>query len=212
VYGLPDLDTKNSIPPVMEAQWTDPKTMYGCSKLYCEKLGSYYSEGYQQLADEIPMRLDFRALRFPGLISAFTVPSGGTSDFGPEMIHAAAQGIKYECFVLPEVRIPFMVMPDAVKAIINLARAPASNLNQRVYNVTSFSFSAEEFKNLALEVFPEAEIEFLPDPQRQAIVDSWPADINDQAARNDWGWSPEYGIDKSCHEYLLKNITAKYHS
>lgn len=210
VYGLPDLKTKYSVPPLTEDQYTDPTTMYGCSKLYCEKVGVYYSQHYLQLADVIPTRVDFRAVRFPGIISAFTVPSGGTSDFGPEMIHAAAQGKPYECFVRPDVRIPFMFMPDAVKALLDLAHAPQETLSRRVYNVTSFSFSARDFQKLVLEDFPEAEIKYIPDPKRQAIVDSWPADINDQAARSDWNWSPAQDADQSCQEYLIKNVIKRY--
>jgi nucleoside-diphosphate-sugar epimerase len=210
VYGLPDLETKNSHPRLTEHEWTEPNTMYGCSKLYCEKVGTYYSEGYQQLADEVPTRLDFRAIRFPGIISAFTIPSGGTSDFGPEMIHAAAQGKPYPCFVRGDVRIPFMVMPDAVRSLQMLAEAPLQRLSQRVYNVTSFSFSAAEFATFTREGFPGAEISFQPDPHRQAIVDSWPADVDDSAARRDWGWEPEYNAEDACQEYLLKNIKAHY--
>ncbi len=210
VYGLPDLQTKNSQPLLKETQWTEPKTMYGCSKLYCEKVGTYYSEGYRQLADQVPARLDFRAIRFPGIISAFTVPSGGTSDFGPEMIHAAAQGQPYQCFVREDVRIPFMVMPDAVRSLQMLAEAPLKQLTQRVYNVSSFSFSAADFAAFTQEGFPEAEISFQPDPHRQAIVDSWPADVDDSAARADWGWKPKYNAEDACQEYLLKNIIAHY--
>src|SRR5690606_14323878 len=87
VYGLPDLATKQRDFYVREWDWNSPTTMYGCNKLYCEQLGSYYSHNYQQLAETTPVMLDFRSLRFPGLISAFTVPSGGTSDYGPEMLH-----------------------------------------------------------------------------------------------------------------------------
>jgi hypothetical protein len=96
--------------------------MYGCNKLYGEMLGAYYSTNYRQLAADRPVMLDFRSLRFPGLISAFTVPSGGTSDYGPEMIHAAAQGKPYTCFVREDTRIPFMAMPDAVKALLGSRR------------------------------------------------------------------------------------------
>ncbi|MCJ7715220.1 MAG: NAD-dependent epimerase/dehydratase family protein [Anaerolineales bacterium] len=210
VYGLPDLETKNRCKPVKESEWNNPTTMYGCSKLYCEKVGNYYSEYYQQLADQDPVRLDFRALRFPGIISAYTIPSGGTSDFGPEMIHFAAQGKSYDCFVREDVRIPFMVMPDAVRSLQMLAEVPKDKLQTRIYNVTSFSFSAQDFKDLAQNSFPGSEINFKPDPKRQAIVDTWPADIDDSAARKDWSWQPEYGIQESCQEYLLKNISNLY--
>jgi len=210
VYGLPDLETKNRLTTIKESEWINPTTMYGCSKLYCEKVGNYYSEHYQQLADQVPVRLDFRAIRFPGIISAFTIPSGGTSDFGPEMIHYAAQGKTYDCFVREDVRIPFMVMPDAVRSLELLAEAPKENLQTRIYNVTSFSFSAQDFKDLAQNSFPGSEIYFKPDPKRQAIVDSWPADVDDSAARNDWNWQPEYGLQDACQEYLIKNISNLY--
>lgn len=210
VYGLPDLETKSSAPPVKENQWTEPTTMYGCSKLYCEKVGAYYSDHYHQLDDQIPIRVDFRSLRFPGIISAFTIPSGGTSDFGPEMIHSAAQGKPYHCFVRPDARIPFMVMPDAVRSLIELADAPLETLTRRVYNVTSFSYSAEDFQKFTESGFPGAEITYQPDLARQDIVDSWPADIDDQAARSDWSWNPEYNAEDACQIYLLKNIKEHY--
>lgn len=212
VYGLPNLETKETLSPLKEGEWTQPITMYGCTKLYCENLGRYYSENYRQLDDRISTRLDFRALRFPGLISAFTVPSGGTSDYGPEMVHAAAKGEPYHCFVRPEVKIPFMAMPDAVQSLLMLARAPLNQLHSRVYNVTSFSLSAREFKEMVQTAFPDARIDFQPDPQRQQIVDSWPALIDDSAARKDWGWQPVYDAQKACKEYLLPNIRERYHA
>ena len=71
--------------------------------------------------------LDFRALRFPGLISAFTLPSGGTSDYGPEMLHAAAQGLPYSCFVHEDTRMSFMAMPDAIKSLLMLTDVPVKS-------------------------------------------------------------------------------------
>ncbi len=92
-YGLPDLETKAAAGAVREYEWSHPTTMYGCNKLYCEHLGRYFARHYKQLAAEsLSGKVDFRAIRFPGLISAVTVPSGGTSDFAPEMVHAAARG------------------------------------------------------------------------------------------------------------------------
>ena len=155
-YGLPDLETKITYSRLREWEWNTPRTMYGCNKLYCEQLGIYYSKNYRQLAADRPVMLDFRSLRFPGLISAFTIPSGGTSDYGPEMLHAAAKGESYGCFVREDVRIPFMVMPDAVKALLDLTNAPKEVLRHNVYNVTSFSLSAREFHQRVLIYFPDA--------------------------------------------------------
>lgn len=209
-YGMPNLETKAQYPRVREWEWNYPTTMYGCNKLYCEMLGIYYSQYYRQLAADRPVTLDFRALRFPGLISAFTVPSGGTSDYGPEMLHAAARGEPYAAFVREDTCIPFMAMPDAVSALLRLAAAPARALSRRVYNVTSFSLTAGEFRDMVLRFFPDAQITFKPDLKRQRIVDSWPAGLNDNDARRDWGWKPDYDLERAFSEYLVPNIRKRY--
>jgi nucleoside-diphosphate-sugar epimerase len=209
-YGLPDRETKARYARAREWEWNSPTTMYGCNKLYCEMLGSYFSRNYKQLAAEQPVMLDFRGVRFPGLISAFTLPSGGTSDYAPEMIHAAARNEPYDCFVSPEARIPFLAMPDAIEALLRLARASKNSLSRLVYNVTSFSLSAAEIRDLVLTAFPGAEIRFAVDHKRQAIIDSWPADLDDTAARRDWGWEPEFDVERSFNEYLIPNIKRRY--
>lgn len=209
-FGLPSLEIKRNYARVREWEWNYPRTMYGCNKLYCELLGTYFSKHYRQLAADQSTTLDFRSVRFPGLISAFTMPSGGTSDYGPEMLHAAARGTPYACFVREDVRIPFMAMPDAVKSLIDLAKAPQAALSRQVYNVTSFSLSAVEFREQVLRYFPDAEITFEPDPKRQNIVDSWPADLDDTAARRDWGWQPDYDLERAFKEYLVPNIRKIY--
>jgi nucleoside-diphosphate-sugar epimerase len=209
-YGVPDLEIKAQFPYVREWEWNYPRTMYGCNKLYCEMLGIYYSQHYQQLAADRPVMLDFRAVRFPGLISAFTLPSGGTSDYGPEMLHAAAKGEPYACFVREDTIIPFMVMSDAVRALIKLADAPVDSLSRRVYNVTSFSLKASQFHNMVLKYFPDAQITFDPDLLRQAILDSWPAGLNDNDAQHDWGWHPIYDRERSFSDYLIPNIVERY--
>jgi threonine 3-dehydrogenase len=210
IYGMPDRATKAHFQRVREFEWNQPRTMYGCNKLYCEQLGSYFSRYYRQLAAEQPPTIDFRSVRFPGLISAATVPSGGTSDYAPEMLHAAAQGRPYACFVREEARIPFMAMPDAVRALLLLAAAPRSTLTRQVYNVTSFSLSAAQVRDRVLAAFPTAQIAFEPDLKREAIIDSWPADIDDSAARMDWGWAPEYDADRAFQEYLIPGIRERY--
>jgi nucleoside-diphosphate-sugar epimerase len=212
VYGLPTPEVKSRYTRVREWEWTNPTTMYGCNKLYCELLGSYLSQHYKQLSAEKPVAIDFRSVRFPGLISAFTLPSGGTSDYAPEMIHAAARGEPYRAFVAPEVQIPFMAMPDAIHALLKLAAAPKESLTRLVYNVTSFSLTAAEVRDLVLRAFPDARIDFAPDRKRQAIVDTWPADLDDTAARRDWKWAPEYDAERTFSEYLVPNIRKRYGS
>ena len=211
VYGLPDLPTKSSAGKVKEDQWLQPDTMYGCNKLYCEFLGRYFSMFYKQLsANRFCHTVDFRAIRYPGLISAITVPTGGTSDYGPEMFHHAAQNIPYRSFVREDTCLPFMVMPDAVKALLMLGAAPKENLSRIVYNVTSFSLSAKDIYNLVVKAFPGADISFSPQQSRQNIVDSWPADIDDSCAKNDWNWQPEYNYDLAFYDYLIPAIKERY--
>jgi threonine 3-dehydrogenase len=210
VYGLPDLPTRRKAGKVAEQEWTTPVTMYGCNKLYCEHLGRYFARHYRQLAAQGASGVDFRAIRFPGLISAFTVPSGGTSDYAPEMIHAAAQDRAYACFVREDTRIPFMAMPDAVQALLTLMDVPAESLTTLVYNVGAFNPSAGELAEMVRAGFPGKRITFAPDPRRQAIVDSWPEDIDDARARRDWGFRPAYGLDRTFSEYLVPNITRRY--
>ncbi|MDX1994213.1 MAG: NAD-dependent epimerase/dehydratase family protein [bacterium] len=212
IYGLPDLQTKGSVPPVTEDEYTNPTTMYGCNKLYCEHLGRYYTTHYRQLAATREAHgVDFRCVRFPGLISATTMPAGGTSDYAPEMLHAAARGEAYVSFVRPDTTMPFMAMPDAIRALITLADAPRAVLTRSVYNVSSFSLSAEQVAARVQAAFPSAQISYEPSAGRQGIVDSWPADMDDSTARRDWGWQPQYDVDQAFNEYLIPTIRQQYH-
>ncbi|NUR55626.1 MAG: NAD-dependent epimerase/dehydratase family protein [Acidobacteria bacterium] len=210
-YGLPDLETKQRAGRVSEDQYLHPTTMYGCNKLYCELLGTYYARHYKQLAAEAHSgRVDFRAVRFPGLISALTLPAGGTSDYAPEMIHAAARGERYGCFVRPDTQIPFMAMTDGVDALLTLAAAPRERLQRTAYNVGAFNPTAQEIRDVVVEAFPGAEIAWAVDRKRQGIVDSWPADVDDSAARRDWGFAPRYDWQRAFSEYLIPTIRQRY--
>lgn len=212
VYGLPNLKIKNKISKIKEDQYLNPITMYGINKLYCEQLGIYYSSHYQQLADSPKLNIDFRSVRFPGLISAETIPTGGTSDYAPEMIHFAAQGRSYLCFVRSDSTIPFMAMPDAIKALLLLTKAPKNKLSQPVYNVSGFSVSAAEIKKIVLKHFPKAKITYKVNLPRQKIVDSWPEEIDDSKAKKDWGWKADYNFQKAFNKYLIPSIRNRYKS
>ena len=206
VYGFPSLAAKLAAGPVNEQAVCSPTTIYGASKLYCEHLGAYFSQSRRPKRGEVAIA--FRALRLPGLISAETLPTGGTSDYGPEMLHHAAEGRPYRCFVRPDTRMPFLTMPDAVRALTELAEAPS--LQRQVYNVTGFSPSAQELQQIVIEFFPNAEIDYEPDSRRQAIVDSWPAEVDDRAAKEDWGWAPQHGLRAAFEEYLIPAVSRRY--
>src|SRR3954463_3150334 len=162
-YGLPSLDAKARAGAVTEDQFAHPTTMYGCNKLYCEQLGAYYARHYKQLSADAIARVDFRCVRFPGLISAVTLPSGGTSDYAPEMIHAAAKRERYDCFVRPDTTIPFMAMPDGVDALLTLAAAPRQRLTRTAYNLAAFNPSAAQIRDEVAAAFPDAALGFKVD-------------------------------------------------
>ena len=211
VYGMDSLEEKKSAGAILETEYLNPKTMYGCNKLYCEQLGAYFSQNFQQLSAAFsPDLLDFRSIRFPGLISAVTMPTGGTSDFIPEIIHNAVMKKPYDCFVDADTRMPFMSMPDAITAILKLMECPEENLNRKVYHITAFAPTAGEFKEKTLEFFPRAEIGYKMNESRQKIVNTWPENVDDNAAKNDWNWEPDYDFESAFSDYLVPGLTEFY--
>tara|TARA_Y100001968_G_scaffold133865_1_gene122114 strand:- start:691 stop:1686 length:996 start_codon:yes stop_codon:yes gene_type:complete len=204
VYGLNGLKNKIKAGKINESQHCYPETMYGCNKLYCEHLGRYYTLYYKKGL------IDFRSIRFPGLISAFTMPTGGTTDYAPEMLHAAATNRQYTCFVNQDTKLPFMMMDDAIDAIINLMQANQESLSQMIYNIGSFSATALEFKNIITKQFNNAKINFKVNEKKQSMVDSWPEDVDYTYATNDWNFSPKYNFEKSFLNYLIPSVRNKY--
>jgi len=177
----------------------EPNTVYGISKLAGERWIEYYYNKYG---------VDTRSLRYPGLISYKTEAGGGTTDYAVEIFYEAIKHKKYECFLGPDTALPMMFMPDAIKATIDVMEAPAEKLSLRSsYNVAGISFTprilAEEIK----KHIPEFEITYKPD-FRQAIADSWPASINDDVAKKDWGLHYEYDLPKMT-EVMLREIGRK---
>jgi nucleoside-diphosphate-sugar epimerase len=112
--------------------------------------------------------------------------------------------------VRPDTQIPFMAMPDGVDALLTLASAPRVRLQRTAYNVGAFNPTAEEIRNVVVKAFPGAEIAWVTDNKRQRIVDSWPADVDDSAARRDWGFSPRYDFQRAFSEYLIPTIRKRY--
>ncbi|MBC7221839.1 L-threonine 3-dehydrogenase [Candidatus Bipolaricaulota bacterium] len=169
-----------------------PTTMYGITKVAGELLCEYYYRRYG---------LDVRGLRFPGIISSETPPGGGTTDYAVEIFYHAVRGEPYTCFVRPDTVLPMMYMPDCLKATLNLMEADPAKLRYRIYNVTGISFSAEELAREIQKRVPGFKVEYKPD-FRQAIADSWPRTIDDRAAREDWGWKPDYDLPRMVEDML----------
>ncbi len=176
-----------------------PTTMYGISKVLTELMGNYYYNKYD---------LDIRGVRFPGILSYKTKPGGGTTDYAVEVFYKAIKKGEYTYFVRPDTKLPMMYMPDAVKALMNLAKADKSNLQYRCdYNVGALSFTPEELTNEIQKHMPDFEAKYEPD-DRQEIADSWPEMLDDSAAREDWSWEPEYGLEELVED-MLKNLKRK---
>jgi threonine 3-dehydrogenase len=207
VYGLPDAETKARYGAVAEWQWNVPTGMYGCNKLYGELIGTFRCK---KQYDGHASPLDFRSIRFPGLISADTLPTSGTTDYAPAMIHAAVRGEPYACFVREDTALPFMTMPDAVEALLKLAEADAESLSTRIYNIKGFSATAGEIRDAVLRHYPAAEITFEPVPLKQALADTWPADVDDHKARRDWGLTPKHDLAGALADYLLPALKKRY--
>jgi nucleoside-diphosphate-sugar epimerase len=126
------------------------------------------------------------------------------------MIHAAAKGEPYACFVRKDTRIPFMVMPDAIDALLVLAAAPRERLTRTAYNLAAFSPTADQICEVVTRAFPRASVTWNTDEKRQRILDSWPAEVDDSAARRDWGFSPRYDMSRAFTEYLIPTIRERY--
>tara|TARA_Y100001970_G_C14144321_1_gene808976 strand:+ start:533 stop:1498 length:966 start_codon:yes stop_codon:yes gene_type:complete len=186
--------------PLSESMYCNPLTIYGQHKLYCENLGIAFDRYGNELKDKI----DFRCIRFPGIISANTLPIGGTSDYLPEMVNAAINKKNYTCFVNKGTILPFIVMPDAILAILTLMNADKKKLFQHCYNISSFSPTILDVYQKLLQKNSDFKLNYNIDNKRQKIVNSWPDFIDDHQARSDWGWSPKYSFEQAFSNYLLK--------
>lgn len=172
-----------------------PTTMYGVTKVSGELLGNYYFRKFG---------LDVRGMRLPGIISSKTMPGGGTTDYAVEIFYEAIKKGDYTCFVRKDTVMPFMYMPDCIKALIDLAEADGSRLKHHCdYNVSAMSFSAGELADSIKEIIPNFTYEFKPD-HRQEIADSWPNSLDDSTARQEWGWQPEYDLKKMTKDMIGK--------
>lgn len=162
-----------------------PTTMYGITKVAGELLGAYYVRRYG---------LDVRGVRYPGIISSETLPGGGTTDYAVAIFYEAVARRRYTCFVREDTVLPMMYMPDCIRATIALMEADGCALRHPTeYNLAGMSFSAGELAAEIRKHLPDFVCEFAPD-HRQAIADSWPRSIDDSAAREDWGWRPQYDL------------------
>eukprot|EP00003_Mantamonas_plastica_P022603 TRINITY_DN3878_c0_g1_i6.p1 TRINITY_DN3878_c0_g1~~TRINITY_DN3878_c0_g1_i6.p1 ORF type:complete len:185 (+),score=44.36 TRINITY_DN3878_c0_g1_i6:133-687(+) len=175
-----------------------PTTVYGVTKVYTELLGEYYHQRYG---------VDFRSLRYPGIISSDALPGGGTTDYAVAIYYEALKRQKYECYLDPKQRLPMMYMPDCIKATIRLLTAPEEFLNTRCYNVAAVSFTPEEQAESLKKFIPDFEISYNVD-ERNQIAETWPNSLDDSIARIEWDWEHDFDLD-AMTEHMLHNLKSK---
>jgi len=171
-----------------------PTTIYGISKVYLELLGEYYHRKYG---------VDFRSLRYPGILSSEALPGGGTTDYAIDIFYKALTKKQYTCFLDKHSRLPMMYMPDCLNATINFLETDQENLKLRTYNVAACSFTPEEIANEIKKYIPDFVINYAPD-FRNDIAKSWPESLDDSNARKDWSWKHTYGLSEMTKDMLEK--------
>jgi nucleoside-diphosphate-sugar epimerase len=170
-----------------------PETVYGISKVAGEHWGKYYFKRWG---------VDVRSIRYPGIVGYQSLPGGGTTDYAVDIYHYAVKGESYPCFLAPDTRLPMMYMEDAIRATLELMQAPADRIQVRTaYNLSGMSFTPAEIAEAIRQQRPDFQITYDPD-FRQQIAESWPESIEDQAAREDWGWSPAFDLERMTAEML----------
>jgi nucleoside-diphosphate-sugar epimerase len=172
---------------------TQPTTVYGISKASGENWCQYYHLKYG---------LDVRSVRFPGIIGYQSLPGGGTTDYAVDIYHKALAGEVFTCFLEADTRLPMLYMDDAIQGVLQLMGAPSNQLSVRTsYNLAGVSFTPAEISAAIQQHIPDFSIRYEPD-FRQAIADSWPQSIDDQQARRDWNWQPQYDLARMTADML----------
>ncbi|MDD2196748.1 MAG: GDP-mannose 4,6-dehydratase [Bacteroidales bacterium] len=178
-----------------------PQTMYGVSKVAGELLSDYYHKRFG---------VDTRSVRYPGIISNVTLPGGGTTDYAVEIFYAAIKTGKFTCPLAAGTFLDMMYMPDAVKAGIDLMEADPDKLKHRnSFNITAMSFDPEIISAEIKKHMPNFKMDYDVEPMKQGIADSWPNNMDDSAARQEWGWKPEWDLKKMTED-MLKVIAEKH--
>ncbi|MBQ6155459.1 MAG: NAD-dependent epimerase/dehydratase family protein [Bacteroidales bacterium] len=178
-----------------------PKTIYGVTKVTGELLSDYYFKRFG---------VDTRSVRFPGLISNVTLPGGGTTDYAVEIYYAAVKGEKFVCPIAKGTFMDMMYMPDALKAAMDLMEADPSKLVHRnSFNITAMSFEPEMIAAEIRKHIPDFQMEYQYDELRQSIADSWPNQMDDHCAREEWGFKPQYDLASMTVD-MIKVLKAKY--
>ena len=177
-----------------------PTSLYGISKVFGELVGNYFFER---------VGLDVRGVRLPGVVSWKVEPGGGTTDYAVDAFYGAIRAGRYTCYLRPGTYLPMMYVPDAIKALIEVAEADIATLGHHAdYNVNSMSFEPEQLATAIRRLAPDFEMDYDVDPLRQYIADSWPNSLDDTVARQEWGWQPDYALEAMVDD-MYENLSRK---
>lgn len=173
-----------------------PATIYGVSKVTTELLSDYYQKKYG---------IDTRSVRFPGIISYLTPPGGGTTDYAVDIYYYAVRGEKFTCPIRKGTKMDMMYMPDALNAAISLMEAdPQRLIHHNGFNIASMSFDPDTLYQAIRKYKPTFEMVYDVDPLKEQIAESWPDQMDDSCARNEWDWKPQYDLDAMTRDMLEK--------
>lgn len=179
---------------------TQPTTVYGISKAAGENWCQYYFLKYG---------VDVRSVRFPGIIGYQSLPGGGTTDYAVDIYHKAILGEAFTCFLTENTRLPMLYMDDAIQGVLQLMNTASDQLTIRTsYNLAGVSFTPAEISAEIKKHIPDFTISYAPD-FRQAIADSWPQSIDDQMARQDWNWQPQFDLARMTTD-MLSHLQEQY--
>ena len=171
-----------------------PKTIYGITKVTGELLSDYYYKRWG---------VDTRSVRYPGIISNVTLPGGGTTDYAVEIFYKAVYGEKFYCPIKAGTFMDMMYMPDALNAAIQLMEADPARLKHRnSFNITAMSCDPEMLYATIKKHHPAFEMEYKIDTIKQTIASSWPDELDDTCAREEWDWTPEFDLNKTTEDML----------
>lgn len=171
-------------------QW--PTSLYGVTKVSGERLGVYYHHRFG---------LDFRGIRLPVLLAA-RGSGGGASAYCSAVFEQSVFKGAYDFYVPPTTRVPMLYIADAIRALLDLHDAREEGLTRRVYNIFGISSSAEELAQVVRKLLPEVRITYTPDPLRTGILETWPYQIDDSAAKRDWNWKATWDLERMAVEII----------
>ena len=91
-----------------------------------EQLGTYFHRKFG---------VDFRCLRYPGVVASKNQVFNGTLGYATEIFYDALKNRHYTHYLTPDTETQLIYMDDAINGTLQLIQADRSNLNRCVYNL-----------------------------------------------------------------------------